>query len=464
MQRNSIFNKKDQNTLIESINKRNYSANVFNGGKSKEKRIVNNFASPLNNYNPYNKEFNLFDNYTYDENTELKLKQKPNNLEKFLFLNQQFKENDIRKKNLSSIRKITSAEPNALKTKLSQKFGKTLHEPIVASAKVKKENKSNIYKEANIFTNKLTAFNKFNINSDLFKNIKQDNYANTGKLKLPVLNNKRINNISDKPYMEYFVQLLQNHRDSMEDFHLIDENFSLGQSIFGVFDGHGGIEVAKKLKDEMGIKFSKILKKNNQLQSEKVSIENCINTLFKTIDEDVIKKFHVNIEYESTNFQSLGSTCTFLYLIKEPITKEITIYSANIGDSRGVIISKSGVSRITYDHKPSDDFENKRVKSSGGAIFGGKVFGQFSLTRAFGNVHLKKWVISEPFIKKIHVNENDRFVVIASDGIWDVVSDEECFEISIKYSSSKNLCEELVNTALSRWSKDNISCIAIKLN
>jgi protein phosphatase 1L len=247
----------------------------------------------------------------------------------------------------------------------------------------------------------------------------------------------------------------------MEDFHLIVENFNGkdSEALFGVFDGHGGIEVAQKLKDELSSRFCKILSHNNNHDS--LHIENCIKNLFKKMDEDIIKQFDVATEYESTNFQSLGSTCTLVYLVK---SRDTLLYSANIGDSKGLLLSKSGYSRITYEHKPTDDFENKRIKDSGGAIFNKRVFGQFGLSRAFGNIPLKKWVISEPFIKKSNITEIDRFIVIASDGIWDVISDEECFEISIKHYDPKLFCEELVNTAVSRWSKDNISCIIIKLN
>jgi serine/threonine protein phosphatase PrpC len=169
----------------------------------------------------------------------------------------------------------------------------------------------------------------------------------------------------------------------------------------------------------------------------------------------------VETTFETTNFQSLGSTCTLLYFARE--NKEIFLYSANIGDTRGLLISKSGASRITYDHKPLDDFENQRVKSNGGAIFRGRIFGQFDLTRAFGDIPLKKWVISDPFIKKSIINDNDMFAVIASDGIWEVISDEECFEMSMKFDKAKDFCEHLVNSALSRWSKDNISCIVVKV-
>eukprot|EP00340_Litonotus_pictus_P008037 CAMPEP_0170532030 /NCGR_PEP_ID=MMETSP0209-20121228/67894_1 /TAXON_ID=665100 ORGANISM="Litonotus pictus, Strain P1" /NCGR_SAMPLE_ID=MMETSP0209 /ASSEMBLY_ACC=CAM_ASM_000301 /LENGTH=269 /DNA_ID=CAMNT_0010827575 /DNA_START=363 /DNA_END=1169 /DNA_ORIENTATION=+ len=262
-------------------------------------------------------------------------------------------------------------------------------------------------------------------------------------------NNNTIKRSSGKPYQEYYVKLLQNNRESMEDFHLIGENFNgkESQALFGLFDGHGGIEVARKLKDEVNERFCKLL--NGQHITDSAWVEQCLKNLFRKLDEEIIKQYTVATEFESTNFKSLGSTCTLLYLCKE--NKETVLYSANIGDTRGIIASKNGPTRITYEHKPSDDFENKRIKNSGGVIFSGRIFGQFGLTRAFGNIPLKKWVIAEPFLKRSVISDHDRFAIIASDGIWDVISDEECFEISLKHINPKVLCEELVNTAISRW-------------
>lgn len=269
-----------------------------------------------------------------------------------------------------------------------------------------------------------------------------------------------------KPYLEYYVHLTQNARETMEDFHLINEQFNNkpNQSLFALFDGHGGVDVAKKIKDELSQRFSKLLSSYNKdgLISSPTIIENNIKTLFKKLDDDITKQFATNEKFESTNFVSPGSTCTMLYLNKTEY--EHVLYCANVGDTRGILVSKTGHTRITYEHKPSDDFENKRIKSNGGVIFGGRIFGQFSLTRAFGNIPLKKWVIADPFIKKINITENDKYAVIASDGIWEVISDEECNNICLEHTSAKSICEELVNTAIARWSKDNISCIVVKLS
>lgn len=475
MNRNTSV-QKQTNRFSESISKRNYSANIL--GKSLDRRFK---------FKPFQEYPRIINPVDYGSNNTKEIANnkmniilenekgsipKHNNLEKFLFLNQQLKENDLRKKT-SNIRKITSAEPNILKTKLSQKIGKILNANVPSNLNnTHKYNYSNNYSNQFVFNNNTPNIKNYNnslapysLNKQTLSNIKNINFLQNNSpvnnFMPPIFSGKKKVSKSSKPYKEYYVKLIQNARETMEDFHLIAEQFNGKESeaLFGVFDGHGGIEVAQKLKDELGVRFSKLLSQN-QIR-DTVFIENCFKHLFKKMDEDIIKQFDIATEYESTNFKSLGSTCTLVYLTKDKDTS--FLYSANIGDSKGILLSKSGYSRITYEHKPTDDFENKRIKDGGGAIFNKRVFGQFGLTRAFGNIPLKKWVISEPFVKKLTITDNDRFVVIASDGIWDVITDEECFEISIKHFDPKSFCEELVNCAVSRWSKDNISCIVIKL-
>lgn len=502
MNRNSSLPKQQNSRFSESISKRNYSANIL--GKSLDKRFKfrqyaepNKFGHGENSNNAYKDQFSNNKQMNVILEKEPYNPSKHNNLEKFLYLNQQLKENDFRRK--TELRKVTSAKPNILKTKLSQKIGKILNENGNGNSgnsnnnTIHKYNYSNNYPGNIVLNSNINNYNNINsMNSNnnnmnnntmnpkhftmnkgvhgktTINNINQFNHflqnQNTyTNLVPPIFGNKKyVKPQSNKAYKEYYVKLIQNARDTMEDFHLIVEKFNgkENESLFGVFDGHGGIEVAQKLKDEIHAKFSKLLTSSPDLNSTSV-VENSLKLLFKKLDDEIVKKYTVSTEFESTNFTSLGSTCTLVYLQKD---KEIsTLYCANVGDSRGVLISKTGFTRITYEHKPSDDLENKRIKNNGGVIFSGRIFGQFGLTRAFGNVPLKKWVIAEPFIKKIQLSENDRYVIIASDGVWDVISDKECFEYSFKYNNPKELCEELVSTAVSRWSKDNISCIVVKL-
>lgn len=515
---------RQKNKLSESISKRNYSANITKlnyQSKIKTARTERTLGDYPNQHMKVQANFNnetikVLNIKPKQDSSSSNQQANPlsNNLERFIQLNQQFKEKD-EKKRFNFNRKITSAEPNVQKNKLNQQLKLLLNNNYSSGGvNINKQDKQdrernsnqtkiNFYK-ASVMGNangtgaggksfiNIKNFNYVFMNNDqtqlhsnltlnkapkskylkldkaeqskYMSNLSNNDLHETMKVPIKTLNFKNISPFnkqhSSKAYKEYYVILQQNSRETMEDFHLINEEFNnkVSQSLFGVFDGHGGIEVANKIKDELSQRFMKGL---NQKEHEGFSIESIIKLVFKKLDEDILKLYTPEMKFETTKFSSLGSTATMVYLIKE---EEYCLYCANLGDSRSILISKNGFSRITYEHKANDDFENKRVKDSGGIIFGGRLFGQFNLTRSFGDAAFKKWVLSEPFIKKVSLTENDRYVIIASDGLWDVVSDEECFEMSFEQDSAKGFCENLVNTAINRWSKDNISCIVIKLN
>ena len=182
-------------------------------------------------------------------------------------------------------------------------------------------------------------------------------------------------------------------------------------------------------------------------------IEDAINVCFKQLDNEI----------KSLNLDKVGTTASIILLHKENNTKE-KIYCANVGDSRTVIISGDNVIKLSYDHKGTDSHEAERVKKAGGVIFGGRVYGKFALTRALGDFELKKnGVISTPFISKKDLDDKDRYIVVASDGVWDVINDELLLELSFKARNSDELCKSIVKTSLEKFTQDNVSCIVIRL-
>ena len=156
----------------------------------------------------------------------------------------------------------------------------------------------------------------------------------------------------------------------------------------------------------------------------------------------------------------MGSTGTVVFI--EKIKGKKIIYCVNVGDSRCILVNRKGVMRMTYDDRVDDPKENERIISSGGDIVNGRVYGALMLSRSFGDWAIKSYgVIVDPHITKIEVTDDDLFLIIASDGVWDVIKDEECKEF---YANSKNtldLCKNIVAESLKRGSQDNISCFAI---
>ena len=87
------------------------------------------------------------------------------------------------------------------------------------------------------------------------------------------------------------------------------------------------------------------------------------------------------------------------------------------------------------------------------------------LTRAFGDWELKPFgVICEPHITRINITDNDRYVVVATDGVWDIFEDEDIYQMSKGMNNSKEFCNSIVDKAIEKGSMDNISCFVIKLN
>jgi serine/threonine protein phosphatase PrpC len=241
-------------------------------------------------------------------------------------------------------------------------------------------------------------------------------------------------------------------RDKMEDMEKIVDNFANDpyKQLFCLFDGHGTGDVAKYAKDS----FPEIFL--NYLNIHKNNTEKALMAAFLKIDEEI--KSHVQSE-------NAGSTACVCYLTHEGNKK--VLYIANVGDTRAVMLTKQGIKRLSYDHKCSDTSEEVRVKNSGGIIFNGRVFGQLILSRALGDHSLKNCgVICTPYVNKHTICENDFYVLIASDGVWDVIKEEDLVNIFSNNScmNTNQLAGLIVSTALELESKDNISCILIKLN
>ena len=240
---------------------------------------------------------------------------------------------------------------------------------------------------------------------------------------------------------EHFREYMEDKAKSIDGFNN-DNNIG----VFCIFDGHGGREVSTYLQKNI-VNYLK------EFCSDNDNMENNLINLFEVIDQKFCTDYYSHI----------GSTACIVYITKENNQK--CFYCANIGDTRCILIHKDGVKRISYDDRATDKNEINRVKNEGGIIFGGRVYGQLMLTRAFGDNELKKYgVISKPHVFKVELNLGDKYIIIASDGIWDVLDDNEVYSLSLIVKNSKELCDIIVKNAIDKGSMDNISCFVIKIN
>jgi serine/threonine protein phosphatase PrpC len=118
-----------------------------------------------------------------------------------------------------------------------------------------------------------------------------------------------------------------------------------------------------------------------------------------------------------------------------------TLFCINLGDSRAVLSRSGKAINLSVDHKATCEKEKKRVQSAGGYIFGGRLLGKLAITRAFGDFSMKiqhdefgakfqkKFLLVEPEVRQIEIDpETDDFVLIASDGIFDKMSSQDCVD------------------------------------
>jgi len=157
-----------------------------------------------------------------------------------------------------------------------------------------------------------------------------------------------------------------------------------------------------------------------------------------------------------------GSTAVSA-IIRTKENGERWLYTANAGDSRIVLCRSGTAERLTYDHKPEDPSESQRITNAGGFITLGRVACMLAISRSFGDYELKKWVTADPFLKEILLTPDTTRLILACDGLWDVCGDQEAIDHIKEESESATASEKLVQLALRKGSRDNVSVMVVFL-
>ncbi len=252
---------------------------------------------------------------------------------------------------------------------------------------------------------------------------------------------------------------MQGWRKRQEDAHIasLDLGPSNKTQVFGVFDGHGGCEVAKFVANHFTEEFlknpnylrndiKKALEENYQkmdnLMLEKEGSEELLAEYQKSKEEAAkIKENNKNSQIEMLRQVidpkeqpdakiSMFTGCTANVLV----IQDKKMYFANAGDSRSVICKKGQAIAMSVDHKPSIPAELKRIEKAGGWVSDGRVLGNLNLSRGIGDSEYKvdkklkpeQQIISNfPDIKTDNLTDDVDFIVIACDGIWDCKTNQE---------------------------------------
>jgi protein phosphatase PTC1 len=255
-------------------------------------------------------------------------------------------------------------------------------------------------------------------------------------------------------------------------------------------DGHGGSLAAIVTTKELPRIFRENLKKLHEENfDDNTIIEEAINKSFEQMDqflstlnvkdqtvkkvenennenedEDLLDDDNVNEELENG-----GCTCNFIYICKR--NNKRIIYSANVGDSRTVLIKNHTSVRLSYDHKATDKNEQARIRKEKGKIIKDRFYGLLAITRSLADFSMKKnfnGLSIIPHIDKVEITVQDIYLIVASDGLWDVIKDEKARELLLNFNTSDlkctNLANYLIKTSIDYGTKDNVSCIVITLN
>lgn len=119
--------------------------------------------------------------------------------------------------------------------------------------------------------------------------------------------------------------------------------------------------------------------------------------------------------------------------------------------------------RITTDHKPDLESERERIEKLGGWVKNGAITGSLTVSRSLGDFSYKPFITCEPdvFGPFSFMEDDYQFLILACDGLWDVVSDQEAVEIVLKAKNPEDAAVKLRDKAFNSKSKDNISVLVI---
>ena len=257
----------------------------------------------------------------------------------------------------------------------------------------------------------------------------------------------------------------------MEDAKIINLALDDSTMIFGIFDGHGGHEVSQFVSRRFTFHLL------NSPGYSACDLESALMSTFNSMDDlirseegshelfRISKNLPYNFPVNSKNFRhNVG--CTALV----SVIRGKEIFVANAGDSRCVLSRNGQALDLSLDHKPTLYKERIRIISAGGRIIDGRINQGLNLTRSLGDLAYKsnknlpanqQLIISEPEIQKIEIQETDKFMVLACDGIWEVVSSQECVDFidkRIHNQTLSSIAEELLDACLAPKVSNGIGC------
>ncbi|KAL9240524.1 hypothetical protein vseg_014732 [Gypsophila vaccaria] len=281
---------------------------------------------------------------------------------------------------------------------------------------------------------------------------------------------------------QYGVVSVMGRRREMEDTVSVHRGFArVGPArydFYGVFDGHGGRHVAEACRDRVHVVIAEEMTGDTGADTwGKGEWGGVMERSFERVDGEVCG----GRKAEEVEEMTVGSTAVAV------VVGEDVVVVANCGDSRAVLCRDGLAVPLSTDHKPDRPDELARIEAAGGRVInwnGHRVLGVLATSRSIGDHYLKPYVSATPEITITQRTGKDEFLILASDGLWDVITNEvacnvvrRCLAGKIQRKTQElanGICKRnssraeiaaalLTELALAKGSKDNISIIVVEL-
>ncbi|XP_062101601.1 probable protein phosphatase 2C 22 isoform X2 [Humulus lupulus] len=252
-------------------------------------------------------------------------------------------------------------------------------------------------------------------------------------------------------------------RASMEDAYVCVDNFMQNYGLknlpdgpsafYGVFDGHGGKHAA----DFACYHLPKFIVEDDGFPGD---VEKVLASAFLQTDVSFAEACSLDAALAS------GTTALAALVIGR------LLVVANAGDCRAVLCRRGKAIEMSRDHKPSCGKEKRRIEASGGFVYDGYLNGQLNVARALGDWHMEGMkdskggpLSAEPELMTANLTEEDEFLIIGCDGIWDVFRSQNAIDFARRRLQDHNdpamCCKDLVDEALKRKSGDNLAVVVV---
>lgn len=313
----------------------------------------------------------------------------------------------------------------------------------------------------------------------------------------------------DNGKLKFGVSAMQGWRSSMEDAHSAILDLDEHTSFFGVYDGHGGKVVSKFCAKHL---HAQVLRSEAYTRGD---LSESLQNAFLRMDE-MMRGHRGWRELSMLNGDKIAKLNSFFEGLMSPRSSELRdvdndewafeqgahadfagptsgstavvallqsnkIVVANAGDSRCVLARGGKAYDLSRDHKPELENERDRIIQAGGFIHGGRVNGSLNLARAIGDVEFKQnkylppdrqIVTAWPDIQIVDLTSDDEFLILACDGVWDVMTSQEVVDFVHEHIQEakviSSVCERLLDKCLAPSTVfgegcDNMTVVIVQL-